>query len=166
MEELLLQYRASLREVRKLMLTANEEDKKILGSMASDLVYAIEWMRTGKQPGPRRGIERRAAYQKERPCDPILMQRYFRTTAEDVYEWDNHQQEDTLSYWDRVKLDDALSVLTEREKEIFLMSKGNCLSFSKIADLLEVSKSTVQDTIERADKKITEQINTSLFCFT
>jgi positive control factor len=54
-------------------------------------------MSTGRRPGLRRGIERRAAYQKERPFDPILIQTYFRSMADNCYEWDNRNSEDIIS---------------------------------------------------------------------
>ncbi|POD46272.1 hypothetical protein BKM15_25870 [Pseudomonas syringae pv. syringae] len=163
MEDLIIQYRQALKEIRRMIPDASEEDKKLLSSMASDLQYALEWMRTGRRPGNRRGIERRAAYQRERPFDPLLMQRYFRSTDEEVYEWDDHLQEDSVSYWDRLRIEDALSVLSDKEKEAYLMSKGNCLSFSQIAKYLKLSKSTVQDRVERAERKIAKQIISSLF---
>ncbi|WP_255295475.1 sigma factor-like helix-turn-helix DNA-binding protein [Bacillus cereus] len=63
-----------------------------------------------------------------------------------------------------MKLEDALSTLTEREKEIYMMSKGNCFSMEKVSKILGVTKSTVQTTLERADEKIKIQISESLFC--
>ncbi|MGE7650498.1 sigma factor-like helix-turn-helix DNA-binding protein [Peribacillus frigoritolerans] len=163
MQDLIKEYNAALRSLRPLMENASEEDLKHLSSMASDLRYALEWMRTGKRPGNRRGIERRAAYQREKPVDPLLMQRFFRNTDSDVYSWDDHLQEDVIGYWDKIRIEDALSTLTEKEKEIYLMAKGHGLSRSQIAKYLVVSKSTIQDAIERAEKKISKQISSSLF---
>ena len=163
MQGLIEQYKAGLKGLNRMMIHASEEDLKHLKSMESDIRYALEWMRTGKRPGNRRGIERRAAYQREKPVDPLLMQRYFRNTDSDVYSWDDHLQEDAIGYWDKIRIEDALSTLTEREKEIYLMSKGHGLSRSQIAKYLVVSKSTIQDAIERAEKKIQKQISSSLF---
>lgn len=67
-------------------------------------------------------IERLAAYQRERACDPLFMQRYFRGMDENLYEWDSHRQEHVIGEWDKIRLEDALSLLTEREKEVYLMS--------------------------------------------
>ncbi|WP_141536513.1 hypothetical protein [Bacillus cereus] len=52
---------------------ACEEEKKIFSGMISDLEFTLEWLRTGIRRGNRRGIERRAAYQRERACDPLLV---------------------------------------------------------------------------------------------
>ncbi|APC46476.1 positive control sigma factor [Aeribacillus phage AP45] len=164
MIDLIQQYSDALKQARKMYKTANEEDKKIISGMISDLVYALEWMKTSRMPGNRRGIERRAAYQREKPFDPLLMQRYFRSTDEDVYEWDDHLQEHKIDEWDRQRIEDALSVLTKREREVYLMSRGHCLSYSQIANYLCISKGAVQTMIERAEKKIAERKTESLFC--
>jgi hypothetical protein len=46
--------------------TANDEDKKIISRMISDLEFAPKWMRTAREPGNLREIERRVAYQREK----------------------------------------------------------------------------------------------------
>ncbi|AMQ22237.1 MULTISPECIES: sigma-70 family RNA polymerase sigma factor [Geobacillus] len=163
MEELLKQYRESLRLAKKLLEKASDEDKKIIRGMISDLEFAIEWMTTGRRPGNRRGIERRAAYQREKPFDPLLMQKFFRS-SEPTYEWDDHEKESVITEWDRQRIEDALSVLTDREREVYLMSRGYCLTYSEIANYLCISSSSVQTMIERAEKKIKKRINESLFC--
>jgi len=92
------------------------------------------------------------------------MQRYFRSMDDNLYEWDNHEQEHAIGEWDKVRLEDALSLLTEREKEVYLMSRGYCLTYREIARYFNVTCSTVQSMIERAEKKIARQVNESLFC--
>lgn len=61
----------------------------------------------------------------------------------------------------RVK--EALSVLSQLEREVYVMSRGKCLSYAEIAGLLGVAKGTVQKMIERAEKKMAKQKETSLF---
>ena len=163
MEELLKQYRESLRLAKKLLEKASDEDKKIIRGMISDLEFTIEWLATGRRPENQRGIERRAAYQREKLFDPLLMQKYFRSN-EPVYEWDDHERESVITSWDRERIEDALSVLTEREREVYLMSRGYCLTYSEIANYLCISSSSVQTMIERAERKIKKRIKESLFC--
>jgi len=162
--QLIYEYKQSLKAAREMYTNSSEEDRKIISGMISDLEYAIEWMKTSRMPGNRRGIERRAAYQREKPFDPLLMQKYFRSKDEEVYEWDDHVKEHKLSDWDMQRIDDALSVLTEKEKEVYLMSRGHCLSYTQIANYLCISRGAVQKMIERAEKKIAERIKESLFC--
>lgn len=164
MIDLIQQYKEALREARKMRERANEEDKKIISGMISDLEYALEWMRTARQPGNRRGIERRAAYQRERPFDPLLMQQFFRSSEEDVYSWDDHKKEYVITDWDRQRIEDALSVLTAREREVYLMSRGYGVLYKDIAKYLGLTESTIKTNIKRAEKKIAQRINESLFC--
>jgi RNA polymerase sigma-70 factor (ECF subfamily) len=154
-------YRLTLKETKNLLEKASGEEEDIIKGIISDLEYTIEWMKSGRRPGNKRGIERRAAYQRERPMDPLIIQRYFRSTNEGIYKWDNHVEEDVISISDRLRIDQALTVLTEKEKEIYLMSRGHCLSYSQIARYLCVSRSSVQSTIERAENKLCS----SLFSF-
>lgn len=121
MQDLIKQYNTTLRQLREAQKDAKEEDIKILTDMISDISYSLEWMKKARRPGNRRGIERLAAYQRERTCDPLLMQRYFRSMDDNLYEWDNRQQEHAIGEWDKIRLEDALSLLTEREKEVYRM---------------------------------------------
>ncbi len=107
--------------------------------------------------------QRRVAYQREEKLfGSLLMQKYFRS-SEQTYEWDDHEKESVITSWDRERVEDALSVLTEREKEVYLMSHGCCLTYSEIANYLCISH-RVQTMIERAEKKIKKRIKESLFC--
>lgn len=170
---LLSQYKETLKDTHKLLERADDcytlddqlkSDKKIIEGIIEDLEFAISWMETGRLPGNKRGVERLAAYQRERPFDPLLMQKYFRNMDEQLYEWDDHNQEHSITSWDEERIEDALSVLSKREKEIYLMSRGQCLPYSQIAKYLGIKKATVQDTIKRAERKISKRINESLFC--
>jgi RNA polymerase sigma factor (sigma-70 family) len=69
----------------------------------------------------------------------------------------------SVSLEDRERIEDALCTLSKREKEIFILAKIELLSYESIADLLGIKKSTVQTYLERAEKKIEERKNGSLF---
>ncbi|MBN2910785.1 hypothetical protein JQC72_14890 [Polycladomyces sp. WAk] len=165
MQDLIKEYKETLRKIRKVKRgypSVNERspeqdcDYKILCQMESDLLWSLEWMETGRCPGNRRGIERRAAYQRERPIDPIHFQRY---AMQPLYKQNKH----TLSDYDMWRVEEALSVLSNLERDVYIMSRGHCLSYAEIAGLLGVAKGTVQKMIERAEKKMARQKETSLF---
>ncbi|HDR6244835.1 TPA: RNA polymerase subunit sigma-24 [Bacillus cereus] len=164
MKDLMEQYTKTRKTLEESKVGATEKDISIINEMISDINYALEWMRTAKQPGKTRGIERRAAYEREKPCDPLLMQRYVRSTVIPVYEWDTEVKESVISEWDRIQLEDALSTLTEREKEIYIMSRGYGFTQDKISNFLKLQRTTVQEYLKRADKKIGERMSGSLFC--
>ncbi|KSU63658.1 Fis family transcriptional regulator [[Bacillus] enclensis] len=163
MENLLSSYKDNLSKAKRMIKEASNRDKSLLNGMIRDMQYAIEWMETGRQPGNKRGVERLAAYQRERPFDPLLMQRFFRSQDE-TYVWDESENESVISSAEQEMIDDALSVLTAKEKEVYLMSRGHCLSYNKIANYLCISSSSVQTMIERAEKKIAKRRYDSLFC--
>jgi len=139
-------------------------DLKIISAMERDLQYALEWMTTARRPGNRRGIERRSAYQRTRLFDPLLVQKYFQAAGGDPYKMIDLEPTDTLTQSEKERLEDALSELTDLEKEYYMLHYGRGFSLAEIGNMFCVAKGTVQTTIERAEKKITERINSSLFC--
>ncbi|MGD6871211.1 sigma-70 family RNA polymerase sigma factor [Sutcliffiella horikoshii] len=155
MDELIKEYQQSLKEVRNLQENADEKDKQIISGMIRDLEFAITWMKTSKRPGSKRGIERRGVYQNTKLLDPLMMQKYFRS-EETCYCWDEAPKEHVISTGDKQRIEDALSLLTEKEKEIYLMCKGHSLGYAKIAKQLGIKKTTVQTIIKRCERKLTQ----------
>ncbi|PGT89297.1 Fis family transcriptional regulator [Bacillus sp. AFS040349] len=172
MDEMVLDYKIALEDAKRRYELASDDkqdsetrsDKEIIKDMITDIEYAIEWMETGRRPGNKRGIERRAAYQRERAFDPLVMQKYFRSADDLDYEWDKSDKEQLISVWEQERIEDALSVLTKKEREIYLMSRGYCIRYKDIANYLGVSVSTVKTNIKRSEKKISQRIRESLFC--
>ncbi|MCY8959015.1 sigma-70 family RNA polymerase sigma factor [Bacillus atrophaeus] len=160
MEDLLFEYKRTLKQTRKLYkqfgeadeseLTAEKlKDKKIIRSIITDLEYVTEWLEKGRQPGIRRAIDRRDAYQRLLIKDPRIIESF--SSAIDFV------PDGQVSDEDRRRIKEALSLLTVREKEMFLLHKVECFSYERIAALLGVKKSTVQTTIKRALLKIHKQ---------
>lgn len=83
LQDLIQEYK----DTRKSLLSAREqsEDKAercIISEMISDCEFVIEWLKKGRRPGNIRGIERRAAYQREKLIDPLKLQAFaFKSTA-------------------------------------------------------------------------------------
>ncbi|URJ46395.1 sigma factor-like helix-turn-helix DNA-binding protein [Paenibacillus polymyxa] len=150
-----LSYRKARNIASRLYKKADADDKKVISGMVSDCEFVEEWLVTGRRPGNKRGIERRAAYQRERPVDPLRMQAYVqRNTA---------GSPTNLSEGQRFRIEEALRGLSERERECYLMAHGECFSRSAIANMLGISRSSVQSYVESAQKKISEEIKTNLF---
>ncbi|MBD7966254.1 sigma factor-like helix-turn-helix DNA-binding protein [Fictibacillus norfolkensis] len=163
MEDLLENYKSALKYIEAID-DASEEDKALLNGMASNLRYSIEWMNSGRRPGNKRGIERRAAYQREKPIDPLVMQKFFKSSNNDPYTWIDQSPISVIAESDKERIMDALCVLTDKEREMYLMSRGHCLTYSQIAGYFVTTRSAVQNNVERAEKKISKRINSSLFC--
>lgn len=124
---------------------------RMLSEMAGDCGFVVEWIQAGRMPGNRRGIERRAAYQREKLVDPIHMQAYVQRSAAG--------SPANLSDGDRLKLEQALSMLSERERECYLLAHGECFSYQEIAELLQVTKGSVSQYIRRAQIKLSKLIH-------
>jgi RNA polymerase sigma-70 factor (ECF subfamily) len=155
MQELKLSYRKTLRNLQRAQVTCGDEDRIIIEGMISDVNLAIEWMHTGRRPGNKRGIERRAGYQKEKLMDPVLMQAFVSSSSAG--------SPANLTDWQSYQIEDALSKLSERERECYVMAHGECFSFSEIAAMLKITKGAVESYVQRAQKKISKELETSLF---
>nr|WP_242055351.1 sigma factor-like helix-turn-helix DNA-binding protein [Cytobacillus firmus] len=133
-------------------------EASIYRSIRNELEFAICWMKNGHSPESKRGIERRASYQIEKPIDPLLMQRYFRS-QEACYPWDDGMKEHVVTRSEKEVLSRAMDTLTDKEREVYLMFKGQSFSQYKIADMMNISRSSVKTMISRADKKIHKVIS-------
>lgn len=152
MQDLIQQYRESLRKVRKAKETANEVDRSILSGMESGLEFAIKWMETGRMPGSLRGVERLAAYQREIPVDP---QRFpFEKYEEAFTYYDDYVPRGEISGEEVIKLNAALEALTDRQREVFLLYYREYYSLDEIAEELGIAKTSVQNHLERARNRL------------
>lgn len=166
---LMAEYRKSLREARKMKRIVDLriqsaldkkkspspqdiEDSKVIGSMISDLEFALEWMRSGRNPNARRGIDKSGVYLTDPAIlDALPVHNLYKSVAKEITDFDKEI------------IDDALCTLTEREKDVFLMIKVEGITFEFTAEILGIKKSTVQTHYERAEKKIEQRKNESLF---
>jgi RNA polymerase sigma factor (sigma-70 family) len=156
MYELIGTYKESLKIVRQLQLRANsEEDKSLLGSMASDLQYSLDWLKSGRRPFSYKGIE--APYNKTRYVDPQIIER---THHECIYPKVTKEIKET----EIERVEYAMCTLSEREKDVYTLHYAELYSFDEIAEMLDVSKGSVQVYIMRARNKIEEQKSNNLFC--
>lgn len=156
MEDLIQHYRATRRRLRALRtLQQDQAERQVLAEMISDCDYVLEWLCTGRRPGNKRGIERRASYQRERPVDPLRMQAYVQR---------HHAgSPSNITEWQRYQITDALSRLSDRERDCYVMARGECHSYAEIAEMLGIGKSTVEEYVSRAERKITADLQSSLF---
>lgn len=120
--------------------------------MQGNLEYALSWLKNGHAPGSNRGIERRSVYQNTKPVDPLRMQRYFRSKQPE-FTWETEPKENVITPSERIILDKATAALSKRELEVLLLkSKGH--SQYEIAKFLDISRSSVQSLLSRANKKV------------
>lgn len=134
-------------------LLIEQQEKTIISGMESDLVFAIEWMLTSRKPGSLRGIDRRAAYEREKAFDPKILDSLFIGTNDIFSHYEENDDENKKEL-----LEKALTVLTKKEKEIYCLAKGYLLTHKSIAIKLNLRRATVTQTVLRAERKIKKHI--------
>lgn len=150
-----LNYRKSRNIAARIYKKADADDKKVISGMVSDCEFVEEWLVTGRRPGNKRGVERLAAYQREKLVDPLRMQAYVSNSKAG--------SPSNLTDSDYFVIEEALRVLTDLERDCFLLSYGHCMPHSYIADVLGLSRGNISTLLKRAKEKIQENRNNNLF---
>lgn len=142
-KELATEYKITLKHIQKAKEKSQiKSDKEILTQMETSTRWTYEYLQLGHEPGPRRGIHRRSREQRE-----VLLDDMSYIPAPDP------EEKPDISPEDMEKLESALSVLTDREREIFELVIGQNISQNEAAGLLGVTRGTVGSTIRRAGEK-------------
>ncbi|WP_138751753.1 sigma factor-like helix-turn-helix DNA-binding protein [Paenibacillus sinopodophylli] len=123
--------------------------------MISEVNFVIEWLRTGRQPGTKRGIDRRSVYQNTVLLDPMIMANFS-----NAY---NSRSGSTITEAERHRLEEVLGILSPQEKECYVLSYGQCYSHSDIAKALAISKGAVDKYVQRAHAKVSAGWQGTLF---
>lgn len=126
-----------------------------LKGMISDVNFAIEWLRTGRQPGTKRGVDRRSVYQNTVLLDPMIMANFS-----NAY---NSRSGSTISEEERHRLEEVLGILSQQERECYVLSYGQCYSHADIAKALAISKGAVDKYVQRAHAKVSAGWQGTLF---
>jgi RNA polymerase sigma factor (sigma-70 family) len=149
-------YRRSRAIANKVLQQAKDEgEREIIGGMISDCQYVIDTLDRGHEPGSRRSIHRRSREQRTTPWDPLWFQSYASPGSTG--------SPTTLSDHERYQIEDALSTLSERERQCYVLHYGLCFTIGQISSEIGLSRSSVQTFIERAVKKINSEKESSLF---
>lgn len=148
-EQLITEYGDSKRKLEQYRRTLDPDnlddqfDAKQVGSMISGMRVSLEWMRTSRAPGSRRGADRKDAYKYCSLMDMDLLP-YVDPEPEAVELTDERKRQ----------LVAVLLKLSQRERECYLLHMGQGLSYAKIADELGISRRSVQQYCERARAKV------------
>ncbi|MBC6310134.1 sigma-70 family RNA polymerase sigma factor [Listeria sp. FSL L7-1582] len=134
-----------------------------VNSIVDSLKYAIDWMELGHEPSPRRAIHRRSGVQREICLSDVeVIRNWFIQEHGLAYEYED--EEVKISEWDKIRIEDAMSTMSEQEKKVFLLKFEKNLSYSQISDEMEISVRSVRVYLKRGEEKIQEQVDGSLFC--
>lgn len=119
---------------------------KEIDKIIADMNYSIEWMRTGRQPQTRRGVDIHDAYKRSMLMDMDLLPNI------------PVEQELRISEAQKQAVVKILMKLSKRELECYLLHMSNGLSLAEIATELSLKKRTVQDYVDRAKTKVGQAI--------
>lgn len=126
---------------------------KDISSIISSSQYSIQWLRKGHEPqGP--GVSKLPYTKREvsvNDIDKILtIQNTFETTYPNL-------TDDQLA-----ELTSFLSILSERERDVFISIKGKGNTHSETAYYLGISESAMYSYLRRAEEKIDKRLNSAL----
>lgn len=160
MKELLLEYKETLKNTKALLnrLKENgacEDDLKNVRSWISNLEFTIKWIRTGRQPGATRGIERRAAYDREIPVEPYWIQ-LNKDDQVDLFDLEVSEDENERTINKENLVKEIMKSLDKKERMVFELAAKE-FSQREIAKLLNMPHATVQKIIQRCKRKIVEE---------
>ncbi|MDG0809726.1 sigma factor-like helix-turn-helix DNA-binding protein [Cohnella rhizosphaerae] len=126
-----------------------DRQRRLVIEMIASCSYIIDWLESGRMPGNRRGIERRAGYQREIPTDPSAMAAVLEGRSGCALS-DGEGESDAPS----LALERALGGLTERERDCFRLTQAEGFTLVEAAEVLKISKSSAGTYLLRARRKI------------
>lgn len=152
-DRLIMQYEEGRKELRKMKNRLGNSyidklDKTQINNMIDDMTLAIDWMKSGREPGNRRAIEKRSIYQRQVLADMNLF------PSLDIVPEKRELSED-----EKRAIYDVLLILSSRERQCFIMHTAYMMSMSDISKQLGITKASVQKYIERARRKIEEKVS-------
>ena len=146
-DRLIKEYSIGKRELeryrKKLDRYEDEIEYDAVTGMIGDMRFALEWMKRGRRPGNRRGVEKQDVYRRTVLLDPNLFPALDLETEERV-----------LTDREKRMIIDILWELSYRERQCYLLHMAYGMSYSEIGKELNISRRTVQQYVERAKKKI------------
>lgn len=138
------EYSSTQSELNAYRETTVGEERKDVNAMLSNLRYGLTWMRTGHMPGLMRGIERRAIYQRTHAM-----------IDDNLYpSLDIMPKERELTEQEKKVICHRLMLLSERERQTYILHEAYGLSLRQIGFELGITKRTAQQYFDRAREKL------------
>lgn len=129
----------------------------LLSQMVTSTTYALKWLQDGKCPDNVTSIENYSYDQRTIEVDPKLLEVIY-STEDTLYQEQEEVDQELL-----FKLESALSTLTDKEKEAFILFEGQQFSIGNIAEYMKVKPSTVNTMLRRARHKIKVNKDSDIF---
>lgn len=171
MNDLLIEYIQSANNLKKRIEKYEEEHKEVLEntkvrkrdlvdvkcqvtnelrtlrSMYNEQLFIINWLKGGHNPNEHQAIDKRTVYLVDhKTLEAVIDDEHYKKVSNDEYT-------DYIND-DKHEVHKILNVLSDREINVFLMIDCEKLSFQEVAELLNVSKGSIQKFYERCRYKI------------
>ena len=127
-----------------------QEDRAKLGGMETDLRYALNWLTSEVQPGPKRGIEHRSKEQRLVYLAEVGLEAAAREAARYV---SSPALLENLAPTMQCKIKKAMQRLSNRERQAFMLRHASGYQNREIAEIMTIAESTVRVMLHRANKK-------------
>lgn len=125
----------------------DKQDLTKINSMIESMVFSMEWMETGRQPGTYKGIDKKRIYQRQ----SFASMDFIPDITEQLEEGPKQLR---MTAEEKIILADIFAALSFRERQCYILHEASGLSMGKIADEVGLKRRTVQQYIERAREKI------------
>lgn len=171
MNDLLIEYIQSANDLKKRIEKYEEEHKEVLEntkvrkrdlvdvkcqvtnnlrtlrSMYNEQLFIINWLKSGHNPNEHQAIDKRTVYLVDyKTLEAVIDDEHYKKVSNDEYT-------DYITD-DKHEVHKILTNLSDREINVFLMIDCEKLSFQEVAELLNVSKGSIQKFYERCKHKI------------
>lgn len=130
-----------------LRRTKDKGERSIIGGMISDCQYVIDHFEQNGEPTRRRDVSRLSYLQREVLADPKILALV-----------PNPKPTRYMDVNDYNRLIQVMAILSKREKQCFEMHYVGLWTEHEIAKELNVSRSAVQEYLERSNRKIKDFI--------
>jgi RNA polymerase sigma-70 factor (ECF subfamily) len=129
--------------MKQAYAATDPEDRKVINGMIRDMEYAVKWMESGRDPKRNHmDAERKRVYY----YDPAVLGEIGQVLYPTHWEDDSENEARVNNFFG--------ACLTRREEDVYRLYVGEGLSMAKIAELLHIAKTSVQNLVERSEKKV------------
>ncbi|MEY9976574.1 sigma factor-like helix-turn-helix DNA-binding protein [Lysinibacillus sp. RC79] len=146
MIDLILQYKKAKKSMERDKSKMDDPLKvEIANQIIADMDYSIRWMKTGEQPDVySKAVETKSAYSRRALLDLEIF------PCLDIAPTTHR----TISESRKRAVMQVIQHLTERQLTCYLLHTAHMRSMQEIAEELGIAKSTVQEHLDKAEKKI------------
>lgn len=149
----------TLTEAEMHRMSELKQEVSLISNMITSTTYALDWLMKGKCPDNVTSIENYSYDQRTIEIDPQLLASIYSTDDSLQHQVPETKPEDLFM------VESALSTLSPKEREAFVLFEGYQHSIATVAEMMDVENSTVNTMLRRARHKIKANKEADIFLF-